>query len=265
MGKPYGEAILMESFFNELSLREAKLDHQKTITGVIDTCNELKKYTFSKCRIDSSSSHSLLRMFSRFGKNGIGLFYSMFCQPFDNGNEPIDNEYLMHNWKIGEDECQGLAYAFLNDSISISLSNEPWLQDMIEVRKDSTPVSVRNSFSSDISFHREWLESFTPINLVTTDIEPSKKQISIRDDHGKDVLLKFSKQICSSPYVVKVINSMPFNSNLTRFIRRTYSDGRIELVLNWTELGFGIIVQTTGRNKRETDRIGEILKAKYSK
>ena len=58
---------------------------------------------------------------------------------------------------------------------------------------------------------------------------------------------------------------MPFNNKLDRFIRRTYSDGKIELVLNWTDLGYGIIIQTTGRNKRETDEIGEILKATYSK
>lgn len=126
-------------------------------------------------------------------------------------------------------------------------------------------IFVNNAFLPDISYHREWLEAFSPVNLITTATKPSDKQINLRDDHGKDILLKFSKQICNSPYVIKVINSMPFNNKLDRFIRRTYSDGKIELVLNWTDLGYGIIIQTTGRNKRETDEIGEILKAIYSK
>lgn len=255
----------MESYFNEVSLHNANSNHQEHVRDIIDTYNVLKKYSFSRCRVDSSSCNTLRKMFSTYGRNGISLFYSMFCQPFDNGNDKVDNEYLMHTWQVNEEICQGLAYAYLNNSISISLSKNPWNKHLISVKMDEDEIFVNNAFLPDISYHREWLESFLPVNLITTATKPSDKQINLRDDHGKDILLKFSKQICNSPYVIKVINSMPFNNKLDRFIRRTYSDGKIELVLNWTDLGYGIIIQTTGRNKRETDEIGEILKAAYSK
>ena len=38
-----------------------------------------------------------------------------------------------------------------------------------------------------------------------------------------------------------------------------FPDGIIELVLTWTDEGFGMVAQTTGRNLRETEAIGRIL------
>lgn len=48
-----------------------------------------------------------------------------------------------------------------------------------------------------------------------------------------------------------------------RFINHTFADGIIHMVLPWTEQGLGIVVQTTGRNKRETDEIARILKEQF--
>ncbi|MFV0501437.1 MAG: hypothetical protein ACK5MH_07620 [Bacteroidales bacterium] len=60
-----------------------------------------------------------------------------------------------------------------------------------------------------------------------------------------------------------MINSLPFNSACKNFIRKTYPDGKIEIVLTKTDKGLGIIIQTTGRNIRETNRIAEILEEEY--
>ncbi|MFB2898400.1 hypothetical protein ACE1CI_36250 [Aerosakkonemataceae cyanobacterium BLCC-F50] len=58
----------------------------------------------------------------------------------------------------------------------------------------------------------------TLLSLVPKDdSDPEKKSISIRDDHGKDILQSFAKKICRSPYVKKVVNSLPFNPKHKKF------------------------------------------------
>jgi putative CRISPR-associated protein (TIGR02619 family) len=101
--------------------------------------------------------------------------------------------------------------------------------------------------------------------IPTDDTDPDKKQISLRDDHGKDILLAFSKKLCRSPYVKSIINSLPFNPKQINPIRRTNATGQIEFVLTWTDAGLGICIQTTGRNLAETNSIAIHLAEKYSK
>ncbi|WP_462270444.1 hypothetical protein [Desulfobacter sp.] len=63
----------------------------------------------------------------------------------------------------------------------------------------------------------------------------------------------------------KVINSIPFNPNQKEFIKKILPDGKIEIVLTWTDQGLGCVIQTTGRNIHETYKISEILKKKYGR
>ena len=109
-----------------------------------------------------------------------------------------------------------------------------------------------------------WIDSLKEIVLIETDTLPSQKKVNLRDDHGKDALTAFAQKLLQSPYVKGVINSLPFNPKEGNFIRSAYSDGRIELVLIWTDEGFGMVVQSTGRNLRETEAMAQILKDQYS-
>ncbi len=45
----------------------------------------------------------------------------------------------------------------------------------------------------------------------------------------------------------------------TNFIRRIYPNGLIEVVLFWTDAGLEMVIQTTGRNLRETEEIARLL------
>jgi putative CRISPR-associated protein (TIGR02619 family) len=96
------------------------------------------------------------------------------------------------------------------------------------------------------------------------DTPPQKKTIKLRDDHGKDTLQSFSKRLCQSPYVIKVINSLPFNSHRDDPILNTTDNGIIEFVLTWTDKGLGVCIQTTGRNIAETNSIALYLKEKFT-
>ena len=77
--------------------------------------------------------------------------------------------------------------------------------------------------------------------------------------------MDFSKRLIRCPYVVGIINSLPYNSHERKFIKRIRSDsvGLIEIVLPWTDKGYGVIVKTTGRTIAETEAIGKIIEERY--
>ncbi len=98
---------------------------------------------------------------------------------------------------------------------------------------------------------------------MESDLQIEDKKISLRDDHGIDVLMDFSKRLIRCPYVVGVINSLPFNSRERKFIKKIREEGLIEIVLPWTDKGYGVVVKTTGRTMKETEMIGRIITEKY--
>lgn len=106
----------------------------------------------------------------------------------------------------------------------------------------------------------------TILSLIPQDdTRPEDKAINLRDDHGKDTLQAFANKIRRSPYVKKIINSLPFNPKETNPIRRTDSDGIVEFVLTWTDGGLGLCIQTTGRNLAETNTIALHLTKEFAK
>lgn len=113
--------------------------------------------------------------------------------------------------------------------------------------------------------YSQWEEGNRNIELIECNLLPGEKSISLRDDHGKDVLEAFSKIIVRSPYVIEIINSIPFNPYQRKFIKNVSNDGKIEIVLTHTDSGLGLVLQTTGRNYRETEKIAQILNLKYAR
>lgn len=127
------------------------------------------------------------------------------------------------------------------------------------------------SFSAmGILFHeRAWFQfsrqAATTLSQVPQDETlPELKAINLRDDHGKDILIEFSKKIRRSPYVKKIVNSLPFNPRRVDPIRRTTADGLVEFVLTWTDAGYGICIQTTGSNLLETNVIALHLQSEFT-
>jgi hypothetical protein len=109
----------------------------------------------------------------------------------------------------------------------------------------------------------DFIEYNSPLQLIESTLNPENKPIVLRDDHGKDILDRFAKKIRNSPYVLSIVNSLPYNHTEKNFIRRIYPNGYIEIVLTKTDKGLGLVVSTTGRNKKETEAIAKILEEKY--
>jgi len=195
----------------------------------------------------------------------------------DEQNEELENCFLEHTYRLTgtgdalfhDLEVEGLAVAFFSDCLAASLgTHDYWDNEVIDLLEDnggsSSQVQVRHISRPDhVEGHRHWLGSRSVLVLVESDLAAEDKEVSLRDDHGKDVLTAFCRKLVRSPYVLGIINSLPFNPHQRRPIRKVFPDGRIEFILTWTEQGLGCVIQTTGRNLHETRKIAEMLQQRY--
>ncbi len=177
---------------------------------------------------------------------------------------------------IKQEPCIGLGIAALLGTMSLSLATHPlWEEQYVRIRKlkheinsDPEELNVRNVSTIKECQSAEliaFVESLGKVELIECMDVPEEKSISLRDDHGKDVLLAFGKKIRQSPYVVSIVNSLPFNPRQVRFIQKVQPNGLLEVVLFWEDKGLGMVIQTTGRTVRETQAIAKLLEKKFSK
>lgn len=113
-------------------------------------------------------------------------------------------------------------------------------------------------------FYEKFKTDYPP-DLLRDATPPEDKPINLGkiEHHGTDSLTPFAKKLCASPYVREILNSIPYSAKLKDPIKNCGADGRIELVLVHTDAGYGLRVQTTGRDLEETQYIGQLLKRKY--
>jgi len=177
--------------------------------------------------------------------------------------------------KIPQQYCKGLATAYLLGIPTLSISTHKiWdteiikfseysddLNDVNEVECLNISAKTVDEGSQIITFYEENKE----IELVDSIINVDEKKISLRDDHGKDILKAFGKKLINHKYVNNIINSLPFNPKTNRFIKRIRKDGLVEIVLYWEDAGYGIVVETTGRNLGETEQIAKLLRTEFDK
>jgi len=272
----------MELIFNEISLYDKPENEYKAksiLKNFAQTCGSFKKEGFSKLRVESNFwtniyfndinlSDFLQQIPSQTQKSFLRSFIR---KPFiaDDFLSDADEKYVQNEYFYETRKVTGLAYAYLLNTIAVSLlTNLVWENTNILItekyNEHSNEVYVKNvSKPEHLKNHRDWINSQKPIVLIKTDQNPEDKVIKLRDDHGKDILRAFSEKLRNSVYVRSIINSLPFNPNAKNFIHKIYPNGQIEIVLNKTDKGLGIIVQTTGRDLRETTEIAKILEDKY--
>ena len=197
----------------------------------------------------------------------------------DDNDENIENTFIQNYYylyapdkeNLHEKEVEGLAVAFLYNTLAVSLQtdifwDQPYISLLEKHDENKQTVKVKHfNTPGRIRDHQEWIEAHRPVVLIESTLSNAEKEISLRDDHGKDILQTFSQKLLRSPYVEKVINSLPFNPHSRSFIKNISPDGKIEFVLVGTDQGLGCVVQTSGRNLQETKRIAEILEDTYGK
>ncbi len=259
----------MEVFANELSFLPGILNDYKNIECLKEVYVKLVENSVTVCRI---SNEDLVRLINELQSdatksNLLNFCYAFFRAPYESNSdvEQKQDEYYSHDWNYEGTTCFGLAMSFMLDTLAFSINKELW-HEIVHINRDSDKLEVRNVSSGEhVEYYKDWFLQNKRIELVTTNVALKDKPISLRDDHGKDVLYEFSKKICKSPYVEGIINSLPFNSHEKRFVHKISANGVVECVLCWTDEGYGIAVQTTGRNIRETEKIAGLLKDEFSK
>jgi len=273
----------MDLVFNEISLGDNPENEYQAIyilKNLAETCASLKIEGFSKLRVESDFWNSLYfedndinTFLSRISSRTKSSFLRSFIRkPFiaDDFISEADDKFAENDYFYNENiKVTGLAYAYLLDTISVSLSiNIIWENTEIVITEESNGIRnnviAKNASKPEHSaYHKNWIEEKKPVQLTKTKIKPTNKKIYLRDDHGKDVLQRLAEKLVNSPYVKSVVNSLPFNPHENSFIRKVFPNGQIEIVLTETDQGLGIIIQTTGKNLKETIDIGKILENKY--
>jgi hypothetical protein len=256
----------LELFFNELSIEGAESISREAVLAFVKVYRALIKYEITTCRIASEDNHKLHQMIQSMPDsfNIQNFYFSFFRSPYESEMvEQEQDEYLAHEWMHQGKPCIGLPLAAICDAAVLSIYAPLWNETIVYIARDGDEMPVRNiGTEQHVHIHMPQLQHREP-ELVESALQAEDKKISLRDDHGKDLLMDFSRRLIRCPYVVGVINSLPYNSHERRFIRRIQENGVIEIVLPWTDKGYGVAVKTTGRTKQETEKIGEIIEEMY--
>lgn len=254
-------------FFNELSIESKESISKDAVLAFVKVYRALLKYEITTCRIASEDNHKLHQMIQSMPDflNIRNFYFSFFRSPYESDKvEEEQDEYFEHEWLYNGKSCIGLPLAVILNAAALSIYESDWSDAFVYVTKDSIPDTVRNiSLEQHVDIHIPQIQESEEPELVESDLQIKEKKISLRNDHGADVLMDFSKRLIRCPYVVGVINSLPFNSHERRFIKKIREDGLLEIVLPWTDEGYGVVVKTTGRTIKETEKIGRIITEEY--
>jgi|WetSurMetagenome_2_1015567.scaffolds.fasta_scaffold215535_2 hypothetical protein len=209
------------------------------------------------------------------GRTLGNLLLGLTRHPYIDPESPQENGFLESQFTILKDSekipTNGLAAAFLHDSIGISFLSENFWKEIaitLFVERNSNK-EIQTILSVSVPFHfqcedfLQWQDAHTPIEIIPSPLSYKMKRIHLRDDHGSDILTRFAKKLIRSPYVVEVVNSIQFNPHERQFIKEIKDNGLIELVLASTDEGLGLVVKTSGRNLRETKYIASILNKEF--
>ncbi len=260
----------MELYSNELSLDSSIPVEYACITNLNEVYLRSKLEGFSVCRFSVSDRNAIFEYLQSNPRlqnirSIMNFAYAFFASPYEKPLSDLEETQFMENdWSYQGKPCGGLAWAFIFDTLSLSIASENWLSPRITILRGSDQASIHHvSIGNHFDHHHDWLRAKKEVSLVPCTIAVEDKDILLRDDHGKNILHALAIKIVRNPYVIGVVNSLPFNPHCHTFIKTAKPNGIVEIVLIWTDSGIGLVVQTTGRNLRETQKIAELLEEEF--
>lgn len=207
------------------------------------------------------------------------LLLTTVKHPYIEDVEKVD-KYIIGDFKLiaNEQEYNDLCFpaAYLSDSFLVGFDvDEVWRQLKYTIKGQVSGKDIGQILYSVVADEQyadddfaKWLDEHEVVDensIIKTDLMPASKEISLRKDHGLDDLKAHAKRLVKSPYVVKIINSTPFKSKEAKhYIDEVKDNGQIEIVLMKTDAKIGMVVQTTGRNLKETLWIAKELEKRFA-
>lgn len=279
----------MDSFnrqacFNELSFldKDDNEDLLQIFSNYAKTIKALKTKGFNGIRyeqgITSLAKENFRNIFDlRSTPNGRILYAFILAtarNPYIDPDTQAEERYINEDFEVKIDNVwcvgQGFTAAHLLDTVVISLrTHSKWeklsyaIRNIQDKQKTEQVLNVVMPESSETDAINLFIEQRTPLKLEKSNILPRNKSYKFRDDHGSDKLISLWNRLRNCDFVISAINSLEFNPNGKEFIEKCFDDGKIHIRLVGSDAGYGMVIQTTGKNKRETIAIGEQIVQKY--
>lgn len=270
--------------FNELSFLD-KNDEEDAIllfSSYAKTIKALNAKGFNGIRyehgIASLSKENLRNIFdlqsNKKYRDSFLFIISTARSPYIEQDTQAEERYINEDFEVKVDDewCvgQGFTAAYLLDTIVISLNTHTkWekssyvIRNTQDKRKTGEVLNVVTPESLETDAIHLFIEQRTPLNLEKCNMLPERKSCNFRKDHGIDKLTSLWNRLRNCEFIISAINSLEFNPSGKEFIEKCCDDGKIHIRLVGTDAGYGMVIQTTGKNKRETTAIGEIIMQKY--
>lgn len=285
----------MEISFNELSVPVYENKHlaNEGVVKFIKSFNEVRKKGIKKIR-SSSDSHEIL-LSENYSlnswlidkdftseKNLKDLLFSTIIKPFIKVEDPEIEETFLSNYYYFEDletgfaktETFGLATSHLYKIPSISFDKlDAFKKNILNLKilpnnkQGESEANILNIYSPEcinIAHIKSAFELLGNIELTKSKLSAAEKKANrhLSDHHGIKTQNLFCTTLEKSDYVMS-IRSTGWGGD--KFIRKCYENGQIEIVMHWTTKHYSFLVQTTGKNLRETNEIAKNLTKKYNK
>ena len=277
-------------FFNEISVNPLCTNDQDVeyrigeFVKVLEFCGFLG---FKKVRMDKPAKEIELKKgfflknylaINAKGNNSAALLVLNMLKPpcIEDGSEE-ERKYAAHTARLIRDDeelvADGFACAYYSSGFVVGFASDPfWIQNTsftVSIVDDVTKKSRNHSvfcISQVEHFGNSgfisWAINNLPIEFRCPTVSPMNKQVSLRDDHGKDKLMDLSQKILKEPYVVQVVNSLPFKHD-TQKKTRWVGDGLIEVRLLDDKNKIGIALKTIARTETEAAYISADIERKY--
>lgn len=288
---------LMEAYFNELSCRplcSIQEELNQRIDNFVKVLSKVKedKISIVRCSKENGISDIVLEDgftladFCNANPRGLKeiLLMTMMRPPFFDEDSDENKTFNKGLYTLVTDEndfenheCIGLAAAILHDSYAVGFaSSSLWSGNStfkVKIEHDKgCQVCPVCCFSRDVHFnsedHLNWLVGHTPENFISCATPANQKKCNLSSDHhGNHELKKFAKEsLLVLSFVESVVTSLEYRPHCDRFVDGLQIESRrLELVLHWTEEGFGMVIQTTAQNELELRQMARKLEKKFGK
>lgn len=291
---------MIEICFNELTvspLCENLTEIEERVNTYVNLLMRIQSYFGSKTKIRyeygledvfltkelSLASFCFAHLQEAKWRNKCQLLLAMSRKPYiSNGNENSSGFYDYDDVAVDingkKKNCMGLFCTFLYHSFAVGFASDSfWTNRFLFalVLKPKAkgnvaqPCRSENVYSISDEKHLEvedfvdWVVANHPIPLHATDLLPTSKNCHLRDDHGNDVIEKYFNRLRNCEYVVRCINSLPWNPTCKKMIRNVSPNGQIEIVLTNTDKGLGLVIETTASNIYQGKAIAKYIEENY--
>lgn len=284
--------LMKEVFFNNQTLAQP-LEEEGDVKTIVDNYAHVVKKAavngYKKVRYDVeldeillSTTENLKSYCSKHARDvNCMLLLTTARHPYieDDDEEKLE-KYMLSNIRLIANgfEYDELCFeaAFLSDSFLVGFdTDEVWHQLKYIITGQVSDKDIKQSLYCVVSGEQyeddefaKWLDEHDVVDESSIEkctLSPADKSISLRKDHGIDELKAHAKRLVKSPYVIKIINSTPFKSKEAKhYIDVVKDNGQIEIVLMKSDAKIGMVIQTTGRNLKETLWIARELEKRFA-